>query len=61
MFIKRLKSLTNYDIKNLANELKIKNFRGVFMRETLQSKINNKECGAVNLDASKNKGTHWVC
>ena len=31
------------------------------MREILPSKINNKECEVVNLDMSKNKGTHWMC
>ena len=38
MLIKTLKPLTNYDITNLVNELKIKNFRGVFMRDTLPEK-----------------------
>jgi hypothetical protein len=38
----------------------IPNFRGVFMRDTLPSKINNFECGIVNLDSSENNGTHWV-
>lgn len=38
----------------------IKNFRGVFMRDTLPARINKVECGIVNLDTSKNKGTHWV-
>ena len=54
MFIKTLKSLTNYDIKKLANELKIKNFRGVFIGDILSGKINDKECDIVNLDLSKN-------
>ena len=31
------------------------------MRDTLPDKIKNKECGIVNLDSIKNKGTHWVC
>ena len=61
MFIKNLKPLTNYDIINLANELKISDFRGVFMRDTLPSKVNTIECGVLNLDISKNNGTHWVC
>jgi hypothetical protein len=42
MFIENLKALTNYDIINLANELKISNFRGVFMRDTLPSEINHR-------------------
>ena len=56
-----MKPLTNYDITNLANELKIKDFRGVFMRDTLPSKSNKVKCGVVNLDIGKNTGTHWVC
>ena len=61
MFIKTLKPLTNYNIKNITKELKITNFRGVFMRDTLSNKINDKKCGVVNLYVSRNKGTHWVC
>lgn len=40
MFIETLKPLTNYDITNLVNELKIKDFRGVFMRDTSIMKKN---------------------
>ena len=54
------KPLTNYEIIKLAKELKIKNFRGVFMRDTLPDNLDDEECGIVNLDLSKNKGTHWV-
>lgn len=53
MFIKNLKPLTNYDIINLANELKISNFRGVFMKDTLPSKINKIECGIMNLKSNE--------
>ena len=60
MFIKNLQPLTNYDITNLAKELKIKNFRWVFMRDTLPDKVDDEECGVVNLDESRNSGTHWV-
>lgn len=61
MLNKKIKALSNYDIINLVNKLKIENFRGVFMRDTLPNKINELECGIVNLDINKNKGTHWVC
>ena len=47
MFIN--KPLTNYDITNLAKELKIKIFRGLFIRDILPMRVNDKECGAVNL------------
>jgi hypothetical protein len=53
MFIENLKPLTNYDIINLANELKISNFREVFMRDTLGSKMNKVECGSNHLATSK--------
>ena len=49
---KNLKPLTNLDILAFVEVLKIKNFRGVFMRDTLPSKILEKEVGIVNLDSS---------
>ena len=61
MFIDNLKPLTNYDIIKIVNELKISNFREVFMRDTLPNKINELECRILNLDICKNNGTHWVC
>ena len=61
MFIRTLEPLTNYEITKLAKELKIKNFRGVFMRDTLPGKVNDVECGVVNVDNSRNNGTQWVC
>ncbi len=59
--LQKLNPLSNIDLENMAKELKIKNFRGVFMRDTLPNKIKAKECGIVNLDSIKNEGTHWVC
>lgn len=61
MFKKDLKPLTNHELEEKVKELKIKNFRGVFMRDTLPNKINVNEVGIVNLDSIKNSGTHWVC
>ena len=58
MFIN--KPLTDYDITNLAKELKIKNFTGVFMRDTLL-RVNDVECGVVNLDTSVGNCTYWAC
>ena len=59
MFIN--KPLTNYDIVKIVKELKIKNFREVFMRDTLPSRVDVIECGIVNLVESGNSGTHRVC
>ena len=45
---KNLKSLTNLDLLDLVEILKIKNFRGVFMRDTLPNEeIGEKEVGIV--------------
>lgn len=57
-----IKPLTNYELLNHAKLLKIKNFSGVFMRDTLP-KVRSKptDSGIVNLDLHKSEGTHWVC
>jgi len=57
------KGLTNVDLIELAKKLKIENFRGVFMRDNLpkKSEQKNKECGIVNFNKSNEPGTHWVC
>lgn len=39
---------------------RIPHFRGVYMRDKLPRYPFLKECGIVNLDSSKNLGTHWV-
>lgn len=41
--------------------MKINNFQGVFMRDTLPKIVNHKECFVMNLDSNDNNGTHWVC
>ena len=53
-------SLTNLDLLHYAQELNIPNFRGVFMRDTLPDNPQRKECGIVNLNTSKENGSHWV-
>jgi hypothetical protein len=44
----------------LVKQLEIPYFRGVFMRDALPNKVNLNETGIVNLDESKNLGSHWV-
>ena len=51
---------TNIELEQEATRLKLKNFRGVFMRDELKFKPLEKECGILNLDCSRNDGTHWV-
>ena len=55
------KVLTNFDLIEYAKKLKIPGFRGVFMRDTLPGKPYREECGIVNLNTSKEKGSHWTC
>lgn len=51
--------LTNIQIIDTVNKLKIPNFRGVFCRNELPHKTNVNECGIINLDDSQGSGTHW--
>ena len=49
------------DLISYAKKLRIANFRGVFMRDTLpKSGPLEHESGIVNLDSSKGRGTHWI-
>jgi len=53
---------TNIQLSEAAERLRFKNFRGVFMRDELKNiKAKKYECGIVNLDSSRNEGSHWVC
>ena len=54
------KVLTNFDILEYAKQLEIPYFKGVFMRDTLPKKPNKIECAIVNLNTSKQTGSHWV-
>lgn len=54
------KPLSNIELINTADELKIPNFRGVFLRDTLPKRPKRKEYGILNLDSSNGAGTHWV-
>ena len=66
------KALSNHELIGFIKQLKIKNFRGVFMRDSLPKKQRRvestqrstgrrSECGIVNLADSLSDGTHWVC
>ena len=56
------KPLSNFELIDSVKELKIKYFRGVYLRDQLPKKPWKKECGIVNLaDSDDLKGTHWVC
>lgn len=54
--------MTNIELMKKAKELKLKNFIGVFMRDELKNKVPvHQECGILNLNTSKEPGSHWVC
>ena len=53
---------TNIQLLEAAERLRLNNFRGVFMRDELNNiKAKKYECGIVNLDSSRNEGSHWCC
>jgi hypothetical protein len=54
-------ALSNVEIEKYAKLLKIKNFRGCYMRNELAIlKYNNVECGVLNLNLSNEPGSHWT-
>ena len=56
------KPLSNYELLQAVKDLKISNFRGVFLRDELPKKPRMNECGIINLADSKDlEGTHWTC
>ena len=54
------KPLTNFELMDAVEKLKIPRFRGVFMRNNLPQKPRKRECGIFNLDDTSSRGTHWV-
>src|SRR5580704_16243524 len=66
-----IKPMTNFDIIELCKILKIKNFKGVYMRNELNGKEAARPALAspvgpawsliLNLDDSNGNGTHWTC
>ena len=54
------KPLNDRDIQLYVKKLKIKNFRGVFMRNALPARVRLKECAVINLDNFDGSGSHWI-
>ena len=52
--------LSNFQMLDAAKKLKIKNMRGVFVRDELPKRSKKVECGILNLDNSQGNGTHWT-
>ena len=57
----KIEALSNIQIIDKCKELKIKNFKGVFMRDELKGRTSKNECFILNHDISSNNGTHWTC
>jgi hypothetical protein len=52
--------LSNFQLLDAEKKMKIKNFRGVFVRDELPKKPRKVECGILNLCDSQGSGTHWT-
>ena len=53
------KPLSNFDLLQWVDFLKIPNFKGIFARDEIMPR-KHSPC-IINLDSLKNAGTHWVC
>ena len=47
------KALTNFELLEYVHKLKIPNFRGVFMRDTLPSTPHENETGIINFNSEQ--------
>lgn len=54
------RALSNLDLIKYTHKLKIRKFRGVYMRNSLPEKITKNESGIINLDDKTGPGTHWT-
>ena len=53
------KPLSNFDLLQWVDFLKIPNFKGIFARDEVMPR-KHSPC-IINLDSLENAGTHWVC
>jgi len=54
-------ALSDVELRYFVKAAKIKNFRGVYMRDALPHKPRKVENAIINLDTTEGDGTHWVC
>ncbi len=59
--LNKKKPLNSLEMQKFTEKLKILNFIGVFMRDTLPKMPSVNESAVVNLDVTTGPGTHWVC
>ena len=55
------RALSNIDLLEYVKLLKVPNFRNVFHIDELPKRVNDIECGIVNLSPHEQLGIHWVC
>ena len=55
------RAVSNINLLEYVKLLKIPYFRNVFRIDELPKRVNDKECGIVNLSPHEQLGTHWVC
>jgi len=53
------KPLSNFEIEDAVKKIGLRNFRGVFLRDTLPKKPKRTECAIMN-PVTSGDGTHWV-
>jgi len=56
-----IKPLSNFEIMEKCNELKISNFKAPKMLCEIKGKASTDESLIINLDDCEGPGTHWVC
>ena len=52
--------LSQYALISFVKKLKIPDFRGIYIRDTLPDIPLNIECGILNLDLNDGNGNHWT-
>ena len=61
VYFKNIQPLSNFDIIGMCKKLKMKKFRGCFMRDEINSlKYKSDDCLVMNTDDSSLSGTHWI-
>ena len=55
------RALSNIELLQYIRMLKVPKFRDVFHIDELPKKVNDVECGIINLSTHEKMGSHWVC
>ena len=55
------RALSNIELSEYISMLKVPKFRNVFHVDELPRKVNDVECGIINISSHNQMRTHWVC